>query len=219
MRLAFPLILVATQLGAQTPPSRAEIAGYDGLFRAAHEGDSAEVQRLIAAGADLNARDSHGRTPTLVAAFGSHDEVFRLLAEAGADMNAQDRIGYDAVTIAAVRNDPGLMSLALAHGNRPDLIHVNWDGTALIAAAELGHAEVIRRLLAAGAPIDHVNNLGWTALLEAVILGDGGPAHQETVRILLAAGADRTIADRDGKTPFDHAKERGFSELAALLSE
>jgi len=212
-------LLIAAPLAApaQTAPSDAEIAAYEGLHRAAHEGDAAEITRLAAGGADVNARDGHGRTPSLVAAFASQDAALTALARAGADMNAQDRVGYDAVTIAAVAGDAEFMSLALSLGNRPDLIHTNWDGTALIAASELGHAEVVRRLTAAGAPLDHVNNLGWTALIEAVVLGDGGPAHVETVRALVDAGADPTIGDRDGVTPLAHAEARGFGEIAAIL--
>lgn len=218
IRLILALFVLAAPAAAQTAPSAAEIAGYAGLHRAAQEGDVGAIRRLIAEGADVNARDRRRRTPTIVAAFRSDDAALRALAEGGADMNAQDWQGYDVVTIAAVAGDAELMQLALDLGNRPDLIHTNWDGTALIAASELGHAEVIRRLVAAGAPLDHVNNLGWTALLEAVILGDGGPAHQETVRILVAAGADRSIADRDGLTPLDHARARGFKKIESLLA-
>lgn len=204
---------------AQQAPSAAEVAAYDGLHRAAHQGDVAAIRALLAAGAEVDARDGHGRTPLLVAAHGSHDDAFAALVDAGADVNAQDVVGYDAVTIAAVADDPALMSLALARGNRPDQIHTNWNGTALIAAAHLGHAEVVRRLIAAGAPLDHVNNLGWTALIEAVVLGDGGPDHQATVSALVAAGADATIADRDGQTPLMLAEARGYDEIAALLRQ
>ncbi|MHA6509783.1 ankyrin repeat domain-containing protein [Tessaracoccus sp. Y1736] len=68
-----------------------------------------------------------------------------------------------------------------------------------------------------GVDIDHVNNLGWTAMLEAVVLGDGGPRHQEIVQILLDAGADPTIADRDGVTPLQHAERRGYDRIASIL--
>ena len=88
----------------------------------------------------------------------------------------------------------------------------------MIAAAHLGHHEVVRLLAAGGAPLDHVNNLGWTALMEAVVLGDGGPDHVATVRVLLAAGADPTITDRDEVTPLAHAEARGFAQIAALLA-
>lgn len=218
IRLLVALVLLAAApASAQVAPSSADIAGYRGLHRAALDNDAAAVRRLMAEGAEVNVRDRRRRTPTILAAFASADEALRALAEGGADMNAQDWQGYDVVTIAAVAGDADLMSLALDLGNRPDLIHTNWDGTALIAASELGHAEVVRRLIAAGAPLDHVNNLGWTALLEAVILGDGGPDHQATVRALVAAGADATVADRDGKTPRDHASARGFAAILAIL--
>lgn len=55
-------------------------------------------------------------------------------------------------------------------------------------------------------------------MLEAVILGDGGPRHVETVRRLLAAGADRQIADKDGVTVLEHARQRGYREMEALLA-
>ncbi len=202
---------------AQTAPSLAEIAAYDGLHRAAAEGDADAIRTLAASGADLNARDNAGRTPVHVAAFAASAPALTALAEAGADMNALDGEAYDAVTIAAVADDPDLMSLALSLGNRPDLVTSRWDGTALIAAAHLGHDEVVRRLIAAGAPLDHVNNLGWTALIEAVVLGDGGPRHQATVKALVEAGASRDIADRDGKTPLMLAQERGYADIVALL--
>ena len=90
---------------------------------------------------------------------------------------------------------------------------------ALIAGAHLGHHEVVRRLIACGAPLDHVNNLGWSALIEAVVLGDGRPDHVETVRALVKAGADRTIADRDGVTPLQHARARGYDAIVAILRD
>ena len=141
------------------------------------------------------------------------------LADAGADMNALDGQAYDVVTIAAVADNPDLMSLAIELGNDPGLTTSPYDGTALIAAAHLGHVEVVRRLIAAGAPLDHVNNLHWTAVMEAVVLGDGGEDHQAVLDALLTAGADRTLADREGVTPLRHAENRGFSKMAERLRQ
>ncbi|TMV09924.1 ankyrin repeat domain-containing protein [Ruegeria sediminis] len=220
----FKHILVLLVLGAavpalaQTAPSPSDIAGYQGLHRAAHEGSVTEIVRLAAEGADVNARDRRRRTPAHVAAFASHDDSLRALAEAGADMNALEGQDYDVVTIAAVADDPALMSLAIELGNDPGLVTSPYEGTALIAAAHLGHVEVVRRLIEAGAPLDHVNNLGWTALMESVVLGDGGPDHQVVARLLVEAGADRGIGDFDGVTPLEHAKARGFSEMVSILS-
>ena len=92
-----------------------------------------------------------------------------------------------------------------------------YDGTALIAAAHLGHDCVVKVLIRSGAPLDHVNNLGWTALIEAVILGDGGPRHVETVRALVEAGANVNIADRQGATPLQHARSRVYAGISAIL--
>lgn len=216
---AFVLTLLAGVEAAQsqTAPSPSQIAAYRGLHQAAQANDAKEIQRLIGTGAHIDERDTWGRTPTHVAAFASNDDALRTLAEAGADMNALENQSYDVITIAAVANDPELMALAIELGNDPGLITSPYHGTALIAAAHLGHVEVVRRLIAAGAPLDHVNNLGWTALMEAVILGDGGRNHQQVVRLLLEAGADRSVADRDGILPLSHARARGYSAIAALL--
>ena len=132
-------------------------------------------------------------------------------------MNALEHRDYDVVTIAAVADDPDLMSLAIELGNDPGLITSPYDGTALIAAAHLGHTEVVRRLIAAGAPLDHVNNLHWTAVMEAVVLGDGGTDHQAVLDALLSAGADRSLADRNGVTPLQHAQARGYTAMAIRL--
>lgn len=214
--LAVSLTLSSTAF-AQTAPSASDIASYTGLHLAAHKGQVVEINRLITEGADLNARDRAGRTPTHVAAFASHDDALTALAEGGADMNTLENRVYDVLTIAAVADDAELVSLAMVLGNKADLITSVYDGTALIAAAHLGHHDVVDRLVAGGAPLDHVNNLGWTALMEAVVLGDGGSDHIKTVQILVEAGADKSIADRDGVTPLQHAMSRGYVEIINIL--
>jgi hypothetical protein len=143
--------------------------------------------------------------------------VVAALAASGADMNALENDFYDIVTIAAVADDAPLVRLALALGASAGNITSRYEGTALIAAAHLGHVEVVAALIEAGAPLDHVNNLGWTALMEAVVLGDGGARYVETVRILIKAGAGISIADNQGITPLAHAKQRGFAAIVALF--
>lgn len=202
---------------AQVPPRDAEIAAFEGLHAAAHAGNVAEIRRLISAGADLEARDGYGRTPLHVAAFASNDEALRTLAKAGADLNALENDAYDVITIAAVADDPALMDLAIQLGGNPRNITSPYVGTALIAAAHLGHAEVVEILIAAGAPLDHVNNLGWTALIESIVLGDGGPRHVRCARALIAAGADTTLADRNGMTPLELARMHGHTDMVALF--
>lgn len=217
LRSLVVLLALSSTAVAQTAPSASDISSYSGLHLAAHEGQVAEINRLIATGADLNARDRVGRTPAHVAAFASRDDALTALAEGGADMNAFENRVYDVLTIAAVADDPEMVSLAMELGNRPDLITSVYDGTALIAAAHLGHHDVVARLVAGGAPLDHVNNLGWTALMEAVVLGDGGSDHIKTVQILVDAGADKSITDRDGVTPLQHAMSRGYTDMVGIL--
>lgn len=211
-------LMIVSSASAQRAPSASEINNYTGLHKAAHENDVAALKTLIAQGADLDQRDDYGRSPAHIAAFSSNDEIVYLLAQAGADMNALENGIYDVVTIASVANDPDLVSLAIEVGNNPGLITSIYDGTALIAAAHLGHHEVVSRLIEAGAPLDHVNNLGWTALIEAVVLGDGGPDHIKTVKALVEAGADISIADRQGNTPLQLAVSRGYAQIAELIA-
>jgi ankyrin repeat protein len=202
---------------AQTAPSAAEIAAYGGLFKAAASGEVADARALITGGADLSTRDGNGRTPLHVAAFASHDAMVTTLIDAGADPNLLDADRYDIITIAAVANDTDIVKLALSLGGKADNVTSIYDGTALIAAAHLGNVGPVLALIGAGAPLDHVNNLGWTALIEAVILGDGGPRHLEIVRALIAAGADASLADSSGVTPLDHARARGYAQMVAAL--
>ncbi len=135
----------------------------------------------------------------------------------GADPNAFDAQRYDIVTIAAVADDVDMLKLALAGGGKATNITSPYQGTALIAAAHLGHDEVVRLLIAANAPLDHVNNLGWTAVIESIVLGDGGKRHVATLEALVKAGANVNIADRAGATPLALAKARGYAQMVTIL--
>ena len=207
---------LASAASAQVPPSSAEIAAYSGLFAAAWSGDAAAVAR-DANQATLQARDRHGRTALHVATFAGQREAIRALAKAGADLGALDNDRYDAVTIAAVADDEDTLRVLLSLGASVKRVTSRYDGTALIAAAHLGHDGVVRQLIAAGAPLDHVNNLHWTALIEAIVLGDGGARHVATLQALVAAGADTQLADRSGATPLALARARKYAEMVMIL--
>lgn len=202
---------------AQVAPRQSEVAEYTPLLAAAHRNDAAGVTAAIAAGADPNLADRAGRTAVHIAAHASAHDALRALVAGGADIRALDNLQYDAITIAAVADDLATMELAIELGGDAGAITSPYEGTALIAAAHLGHAEVVKSLIEAGAPLDHVNNLHWTALIEAVVLGDGGPDHVETVRALVAAGANQSLTDRAGRTPLELAKAREYAEMVALL--
>jgi ankyrin repeat protein len=221
--LRLGLLLAALALGslpaaAQVPPTAAEAAAYTGLHAAAWRGDVPAIERLAAGGkAALEARDAHGRTPLHVATFARQRGAVRALLKAGADTAAFESGRYDAVTIAAVADDEETLRLLLALGASAKLVTSRYDGTALIAAAHLGHDGVVRQLIAAGAPLDHVNNLHWTVLIEAIVLGDGGARHQATLEALLKAGANTQLADRSGQTPLALARARGYDAMVRAL--
>ena len=209
---AFPL-----SIRAQVAPSSGEIAKYTGIMAAAARGDAKQIEELIAKGEKPDARDGYGRTPLHVAAYGGHHEAMRVLVLAGADPNTLEHDHYDIVTIAAVADDLPTLKAALALGGSAKNITSRYNGTALIAAAHLGHAEVVRTLIRAGAPLDHINNLGWTALMESIVLGDGGPRHTDTLKALVEAGANVNLPDRHGQTPLALARSRGYKEMVAIL--
>lgn len=217
--LLFALLLPASAAWAQVAPSEAEVQSYRGLHAAAAKGDAAEIERLMKAGGPVDARDSHGRTPLHVAVHRHHADAARTLVRLGADPNAFDAQRYDIVTIAAGADDVPMLKVALALGCKAGNITSPYDGTALIAAAHLGHDEVVRVLIAAKAPLDHVNNLGWTALIESIVLGNGGKRHIATLDALVKAGANVNLADRAGATSLTLAKSRGYKEMVAILEK
>ena len=168
-------------------------------------------------GADVNARDKNGRTPLHVATFLKNRDAITALVRAGADINTLENDRYDAVTIASVADDVGTLRMLLRLGASAKQITSRYDGTALIAAAHLGHDAVVKMLIEAGAPLDHINNLGWTALIESIVLGDGGKRHTASLQALVKAGANVNLADRSGRTPLTLAKGRGYTEMTKIL--
>jgi hypothetical protein len=215
--IAFLLLFKSLPAAAQIPPSPEEIKDYKGLFADAAKGEIVGIAIALATGAPPDVRDDDGRTPLIVAAYRKQYRAALALLGGKADPNAMDRQRYDILTIAAVQNDPIMLKIALDHGTRATNITSPYRGTALIAAAHLGHAEIVQALIKAGAPLDHVNDLGWTALTEAVLLGDGGKSYQETVKALIQAGAKLDIPDKAGVTPLAHARKKKLKKIAAIL--
>lgn len=210
-------LVLAPFTSAQFPPGAGELQSYRGLHAAAAKGDANEIEKLVKTGATIDAPDGHARTPLHVAVFLGKHNAARTLMRLGADPNALDAQKYDIVTIAAVLDDVPMLKIALAGGCKATNITSPYQGTALIAAAHLGHDEVVRTLIAARAPLDHVNNLGWTAVIESIVLGDGGRRHIATLKALIDGGADINLPDRSGDTPLALANRRGYAEMAAML--
>ena len=215
----FLALFVALPASAQTAPTEAELRAYSGLHAAAARGNVAEIEKRIAAGENKEATDHRQRTPLHVAAFQKQYDAARTLMRLGADPNKLEIDRYDIITIASVANDVPMLKIAIEGGGNPKAITSRYDGTALIAAAHLGHAEIVRTLIVAKAPLDHVNNLKWTALIESIVLGNGGKDHTDTLRALVEAGANVNIPDGSGSTPLTLAKNRGYKEMVAILEK
>lgn len=197
-------------------PANAPAMPNQHLLKAAATGDVPAIERALAAGADVEARDARGRTPVLLATDGNHVAAARALIARGANVNAQDQQLDSAFLLAGARGYTEIVRAALGAGADWRITN-RYGGTALIPACERGHVDTVRLLLSTDIDVDHVNRLGWTGLLEAVILGDGGPRHQQIVQMLLARGAQVNLADRECVTPLQHAVQRGQPEVAALL--
>ncbi len=195
----------------------AEATDMQAYFDAVKRDDVAMVEAGLATPGLLTATNERGETLLMAAVYAQRPRLIRRLIEAGADVNAQDERLNSPFLYAGAEGDLETVRLALAHG--ADFTRTNrYGGTALIPAAEKGHLAVVTLLAnTPNYPIDHVNQLGWTALLEAVILGDGGPAQQAIVATLLAAGADAGIPDHTGVTALIHARQKGLTEIVALL--
>ncbi len=186
------------------------------LLKFAGAGDEVTVRKLLAMGAPVDARDAQGNTSLLLATAGNHIEVARSLILQGADVNIQNAQKDSAYLLAGARGYLEILRMTLSRG--ADLKSTNrFGGTALIPACERGHVEVVKTLIEAGVDVNHVNNLGWTCLLEAILLSNGGEAHQQIVHDVIAAKADVNLADKDGVTPLAHARQRGQTAMVDIL--
>ena len=186
------------------------------MLEAASRGDLVSLKTLIATGALLDPRDAARQTPLLLAVKNNQVAAAVLLVEAGRDINAQ----------AANLDSPWLLAGALGRTEilhhmipkGPDLsLRNRFGGNALIPACERGHVETVKLLLTTKIDVNHVNDLGWTCLLEIVILGDGGPRHVDVAKLVLAAGANPNLADKDGVSPLTHAKRKSQREVARVI--
>jgi ankyrin repeat protein len=216
--IAFIGLVIASLAAAVTPllAQQGPPAGRE-MLAAARRGDLAAVQALVAGGAPLDPRDDTQQTPLLLAVQGDHTPVAAWLIGAGADINAQARNQDTPWLLAGALGRAEVLQLMIPR--KPDLsIRNRFGGNALIPACERAHVEAVKVLLTTAININHVNNLGWTCLLEIVILGNGGPRHVDVTRMVLAAGADPNIADKQGVSPLAHARSKGQTEIARMIA-
>jgi ankyrin repeat protein len=186
-------------------------------FVAAADGDRETVAALLRDGVDIDATNRQRRTAVLLAAMGGHYETVDLLVGAGADIDRQDETSFNPFLYGCITNDLRLVRMMVAAGTDVDRL-TRFGGVGLHPAAEKGHLELVRELLeTTEVNVNHTNWVGWTPLLEAVILNDGGRTQQEIVKLLLDHGANPGMTDKYGKTPRELADGLGYTEIAELL--
>lgn len=155
----------------------------------------------------------------MAATYNNKIDTVETLIKKGADINIRDHSLNNVLLYAGAEGLLEIVKLAIAADADTALTN-RFGGTALIPAAERGHVEVVEELLThSDIDVNHINHLHWTALLEAVILGDGGEKHQKIVQMLVDHGADVHIADGDGVTALEHAQKRGFQEIEDILKK
>ena len=187
------------------------------LFSAAEAKDTKSIEKLLKEGADVQAQDQNGRTALMIATYNQDIASVQKLIEAGADVNQQDDMLDSPFLYAGAEGYLDILKLTIQAGADPSITN-RYGGTALIPASEHGYVDVVRELLTnTTVDVNHVNKLGWTALLEAIILNDGNERQQETIELLIHHGADVNLADGDGVSPLRHARAKGFKEIEAIL--
>lgn len=178
--------------------------------------DLSALRAALAAGAEPDTRDSTGRTPLLLASLADDVPAAKTLLQAGASPDAMDDMRQTPWLVTGVTGSVAMLEAILPYN--PDMnLRNRYGGISVIPASERGHVDYVRRVVETGINVNHVNHLGWTALLEAVILGNGGEKHVEILKILLKAGADPGIKDKDGVSALNHARKRGYAEMVSVL--
>lgn len=187
----------------------------------AEKGDLDHLMLLIDQGMDVNSIDSKGRTALLAATEFENLKIIKWLLENEAQIDLYDEgnptIERTPFLYAGANGLNTILDILIEYNPNYSIVN-QYGGSALIPACERGHVETVRKLLEkTSIDINLVNNLGWTALLEAVILGDGGKNHQVIVKLLLDYGANPSIYDNEGILPLEHALKKGFAEISKIF--
>lgn len=165
---------------------------------------------------DVNLTNNKGQTLLHLAVLKNMPEVAAYLLSKGANPNVKDNMGLSPFIAAAANGFSEMFEIINQY--HPEVTQINrFGGTALLPSSEKGFIRVVQLALGIEVPVNHVNKLGWSALLEAVVLGDEGFLYRDIMFELLNADADKTIQDFDGKTVIDYAKEQGKYTILSVL--
>ena len=193
----------------------------DDFIELCYTGTAQQVEEAIKAGANVNAKDKHGRTALMQAVINTKNpEVITELIKAGADVNAKSNTGVTALMRAAgSRPNPEVIAELIKAGANVNAKSENgWQGgwTALMYAAwDHQNTEFITALIKAGADINAKDNSGRTALMLAACFNK----NPEVITALIKAGADVNAKAKNGRTAFDFALINSSLRDTGILRE
>ena len=215
------------------------------LHKAVLEADHAEVKRLLATGADVNASDVDGVPPLLYAVLTGDVEIITDLLAAGGKVNADNEEPETSLLHLSAQFDyPDVIDILVENG--ADINRQNENGeTALHWAAEHGRPAAVRALIKGGADVNLADNEEFTPLLTAawenhyivmaILIDNAADLHRanengdtplhdaayyghiDAVELLIDSGADTTRRNNVGRTPLYYAQEQGRNEVADML--
>lgn len=187
------------------------------FLSAAEQGNLDILKGCLEKGVNIDITNRQGRTAIINASLNKHYECVKFLINAGADINKQDQTCFNPFLLSCLNNDLTLLRIVLPAQPNLDLL-TRFGGVGITPASEKGHVEIVRELLEkTEINVNHTNFVGWTPLLEAIVLNDGGEKQQQIVKLLLDHGANPHMTDKYGKKPLELAREKGYHEIAELL--
>lgn len=191
------------------------------LLQAVEANNLEKVQDILKdASYPINETNEKGETPLLIATHKNYIEIAKALINAGADVNKQDVLQDSAYLYAGAQGKTEILAYIIENAKPDHQVYNRYGGNALIPAAEKGHLPNVKLLLAdEKVDINHQNNFGYTALIEAVALTDGSKVYQQIVQELLVYNANKELRDDNGMTALDYAKDRGYTEMIELLEK
>lgn len=215
LKIFFTLLILIPLSGCK------EEAKKEPIHIAARNGDIEAMKKLVEAGTDINLPDSFDSTPLILAAFNNRVELFDYLINAGADIHHRNKEGATALFHAAYHGNEHMVATLLAKGADPN-VATTYNTTPLMEAAHFGHTSVVQKLIDANAKLDSVDKDGYTAVLIAVNQGTLNlekASFIETLKVLIKAGADLTIANKFNESPLSIARNRKARDFLPLIEK